>query len=155
MLFLLQPYIAPAGGSAATGAGDGGSPAPERAAAAVFFQFLVAMYGGYFGAGIGILMLANFAMLGVGDIHRMNGLKAGLAAVINGVSVVVFVLTPLFTPISGTIHWPYAGAMGAAAVAGGYLGATVAKRLNKSLVRAMVIVIGFGLSGWYFWRQMR
>jgi hypothetical protein len=152
MLFLLQPYIAPAG-EPADGSPANAAVPHDRAVGAVFFQFLVAMYGGYFGAGIGILMLANFAMLGVGDIHRMNGLKAGLAALINGISVVVFVATPLFTPISGTIHWPYAGAMGAAAVAGGLVGSHTAKRLDRNLVRALVILIGFGLSGWYFYRQ--
>src|SRR5579883_1094152 len=91
-------------------------PGPLLEAALIGFQFLVAVYGGYFGAGIGILMLTALGFMGVGDIHRMNGVKTLLAAVINGVSVVVFVL-------GGLVDWPYALAMAVAAVGGGYAGA--------------------------------
>ena len=107
------------------------------------FQFLVAVYGGYFGAGIGILMLSALGFMGVGDIHRMNAVKTCLAALINGSSVVIFVRDDL-------VNWRYALAMATTAVLGGYVGARVARRLPPSYVRYAVIIIGFGLSVFYF-----
>ena len=80
----------------------------------IVFQFLVAVYGGYFGAGIGILMLSPLGLMGMGDIHRMNAVKTILAAVINGVSVVVFAA-------SGLVRWDLALSMALTAIAGGYL----------------------------------
>jgi uncharacterized membrane protein YfcA len=107
------------------------------------FQFLVAVYGGYFGAGIGILMLSALGLMGVGDIHRMNAVKTFLAAAINTASAVVFVR-------DGLVNWNYALPMVVAAIVGGYVGARVARRLPASYVRYAVIVIGFGLSAYYF-----
>jgi uncharacterized membrane protein YfcA len=107
------------------------------------FQFLVAVYGGYFGAGIGILMLSALGFMGVGDIHRMNAVKTFLAAAINTASVVVFVRDKL-------VNWDYAIPMVVAAILGGYTGARVARRLPASYVRYAVIAIGFGLAAYYF-----
>jgi uncharacterized protein len=102
---------------------------------AMGFQFLVGVYGGFFGAGIGILMLAALGMLGVGDIHQMNGLKNVLAVCINGVAAIYFVA-------SGAIVWGFALVMAAGAIVGGYTGATVARRLSEAAVRRFVIVVG-------------
>ena len=121
-------------------------PGAGMQAAVIAFQFLVAVYGGYFGAGIGILMLTALGFMGVGDIHRMNGVKTVLAAVINGASVVIFVADRL-------VVWEYAAAMAGAAVVGGYAGARVARRLPPQYVRYSVIAIGFGLSAYYFARE--
>jgi hypothetical protein len=110
------------------------------------FQFLVAVYGGYFGAGIGILMLSALGFMAVGDIHRMNAVKTVLAALINGASVVVFVR-------DGLVNWSLAWPMAAAAIVGGYAGARVARRLPASYVRYAVILIGFGLSAFYFIKE--
>lgn len=112
----------------------------------ILFQFLVALYGGYFGAGIGILMLSALGFMGVGDIHRMNAVKTFLAAAINTASVVVFVRDEL-------VKWELAGPMVIAAVIGGYTGARVARRLPTRYVRYAVIVIGFGLAAYYFIRR--
>lgn len=109
-------------------------------------QFLIAVYGGYFGAGIGILMLTALGFMGVGDIHSMNAVKTLLAAIINGASVLLFIP-------SGLIHWGLAWPMVLAAIAGGYAGARVARRLPPSYVRYAVIVIAFALSAYYFIRQ--
>jgi uncharacterized membrane protein YfcA len=109
----------------------------------VFAQLLIAIYGGYFGAGIGILMLTSLGFMGVGDIHRMNGIKTLLAAIINAASVVVFVA-------GGLIHWQYAIVMAVAAIAGGFLGAHYGRKLPALVVRLMVIAIGFGLAAYYF-----
>ncbi len=112
----------------------------------VLCQFLIAVYGGYFGAGIGILMLTTLGFMGVGDIHRMNAVKTFLAAVINGATVVVFVA-------DGLVDWRLAAPMVVSAVLGGYAGARVARRLPAAYVRYAVIAIGFGLSAFYFARQ--
>ena len=118
----------------------------EIADRGIGFQFLVAVYGGYFGAGIGILMLTALGFMGVGDIHRMNAVKTFLAVLINGASVIVFVR-------DGLVVWEYALAMAGAAILGGYTGARVARRLPGHYVRYAVIVIGFGLSAHYFIRE--
>jgi|ERR1700685_2766412 len=111
-----------------------------------FFQLVVAVYGGYFGAGIGILMLSALSVLRIGDINRMNAVKTVLTACINGVSVVVFAL-------SDEIRWSYAVPMAVAAIIGGYLGARVALRIRPRIVRWIVVAIGFSLAGYYFYRQ--
>jgi uncharacterized protein len=112
----------------------------------VLFQFLVALYGGYFGAGIGVLMLSALGFMGVGDIHHMNAVKTFLAAAINTASVVVFIRDRL-------VQWELAWPMVIGAVIGGYAGAHVARRLPAKYVRYAVIVIGFGLSAYYFIRR--
>jgi uncharacterized membrane protein YfcA len=112
----------------------------------IAFQFLVAVYGGYFGAGIGILMLTALGFMGLADIHQANAVKTLLASVINGVSVVVFV-------VGGLIDWPAAAVMSAAAVLGGYVGARVARKLPGTYVRWVVVAVGFTLAGYYLWKQ--
>jgi uncharacterized protein len=139
LLFLFQPAIARLAGIGKEHA----PPSSWTVVGVVFFQFLVSVYGGYFGAGIGILMLSSLALMGMGDIHRMNALKTLLAAVINGVSIIIFVH-------GGIVHWRYALVMAVAAIAGGYLGARVARRLNRNVVRWIVIAIGFVLSAYLF-----
>lgn len=108
-------------------------------AGAVVFQFLVGVYGGYFGAGIGILMLAALGLLGFTDIHRMNALKNLLAICINGVAAVYFIS-------SGAVIWSDVLVMTFAAIAGGYTGARLAYRLGRRFVRLAVIVIGLVMS---------
>jgi len=113
--------------------------------ALIAFQFGVAVYGGYFGAGIGILMLSALAFMGVGDIHQMNALKTVLNGCINGISVIVFVA-------DGMVAWHYALPMAVAAIVGGYLGALAALRVKPRFVRWAVICIGFSLAIYYFRR---
>lgn len=102
---------------------------------AVSFQLLVGVYGGFFGAGIGIMMLAALAILGLTDIHEMNGLKNLLAIAINGVAAVYFA-------VEGAVLWTDAGLMAVGSVAGGLGGAALAHRLGRRAVRQVVIVIG-------------
>jgi uncharacterized protein len=118
----------------------GGDPAGQPATAAwlagaFLFQFLVAVYGGYFGAGIGILMLAALGLLGLTDIHQMNGLKNLFGLSINVVAAIYFIW-------AGLIRWPEAAVMAAGAIVGGYGGAGLARWLGRSVVRTAVIVIG-------------
>lgn len=126
-----------------TASDDTHQPGARTQALVIAFQLLVAVYGGYFGAGIGILMLSALGFMGVGDIHRMNAVKTCLAALINAASVVVFVRDDL-------IRWNLALPMMTFAVLGGYAGARVARRLPARYVRYAVIVIGFGLAAFYF-----
>jgi uncharacterized membrane protein YfcA len=108
-----------------------------------FVQFGVAVYGGYFGAGIGVLMLAGLAFAGLDDIHQMNGLKVLLAALINGISVVVFAFYP--------IRWDVAGLMAVASIAGGFLGMVAARKVKADQLRLVILGIGVALSTYYFW----
>ena len=106
---------------------------------AFIFQFFVGVYGGYFGAGMGILMLAALGLIGLTDLHQMNGLKNLLAICINGVAAIYFAL-------SGAVLWSDAAIMAVAAIAGGYVGASVARRLGRKFVRGTVIAIGLIMS---------
>ena len=92
---------------------------------AIVFQFLVAVYGGYFGAGIGILMLATLGILGLNDIHQMNALKNILGSVINQVAAIYFI-------IAGLIDWPGAGIMTVGALGGYFRGLTTRSAFHKS-----------------------
>jgi uncharacterized protein len=104
-------------------------------AGGMLFQLLVGIYGGYFGAGIGILMLAALSVMGHDDIHQMNGFKNMLATCVNGVAAVYFIGMRM-------ISWPDAVVMAAGAIVGGVGGAGVARRLGRRTVRRIVVVIG-------------
>ncbi len=110
------------------------------------FQFLVALYGGYFGAGIGILMLASLGILGMHDIHEMNALKTVLSALINLVASVYFIC-------AGLVVWPEALVMTAASTAGYFAASHYAQRIPQSGVRGAGAAIGLGISAWLMWRQ--
>ena len=122
-------------------AGADSSMDPGRAwwVGAVMFQFFVAVYGGYFGAGIGIMMLAALSLLGLSDIHQMNGLKNFFALSINGVAAIYFIW-------SGAVRWDDVIVMAAGAIAGGYGGAGLARRLGRPFVRRVVIAIGLAIT---------
>jgi uncharacterized membrane protein YfcA len=142
LLFLFQPLIA-------RGIGIGqphAKPTSATVLGIIVLQFLIAVYGGYFGAGIGILMLSGLALMGLADIHQMNGLKTVLATIINGLATAMFV-------VNGKVNWTYAVPMTVAAIAGGFFGASTARRMNRVVVRWLVIAIGLGLSAFYFWRE--
>jgi uncharacterized membrane protein YfcA len=102
----------------------------------MFFQLLVALYGGYFGAGIGILMLAALSLMGHTDIHQMNGLKNLLETGINAVAAAYFVY-------AGLVLWSDALVMAMGAIVGGVGGATIARRIGRDAVRRIVVVVGF------------
>lgn len=112
-----------------------GAAAHRGIAGAVCMQFAAATYGGYFGAGMGIVMLANLSLLGLTDIHQMNGLKNIFGFVINFAAALYFIQ-------AGLVHWPEALVMMAGALAGGYASTGVARRLGRDFARRAVIVIG-------------
>ena len=103
----------------------------------------IGIYGGYFGAGIGILLLATLGILGHRDIHEKNVLKNLIAAGINGVAAVLFIWR-------GVVLWADALLLGAGAIAGGYAGARLAQRLGRTFVRRAVVIIGAVLTVWAF-----
>jgi uncharacterized membrane protein YfcA len=103
------------------------------------FQFLVGIYGGYFGAGMGILMLAALGLIGLTDMHQMNGLKNLLAICINGIAAVYFML-------SDSVIWGDVALMAIGSIIGGLLGARVAHRLGRKFVRGFVVAIGVVMS---------
>lgn len=116
-------------------------------------QFVVAVYGGYFGAGIGVLMLAGLAFAGLDDIHQMNALKVLLATLINGVAAAVFVVGSIYGPAAeNRIDWPVAAVMAGASVVGGFLGMGAARRIPPAALRAVVLGVGAALTGVYFYR---
>jgi uncharacterized membrane protein YfcA len=109
-------------------------------------ELLVATYGGYFGGGIGIMNLALFSALGMTDIHAMNALKVALVTVINGIAAVTFV-------VNGAVNWHQAMVMTAGAASGGYIAAHYAQKVHPGYVRALVIIIGFGMTIYFFVRS--
>lgn len=123
-----------------------GEHRPHAIWAAIFFQFLVAVYGGYFGAGIGILMLASLGYIGLTNIHEMNTLKTVLGSLINLVAAICFI-------VAGLIHWRKAGVMTVGAVFGYFLGAHFSQRIPQQRVRQLITTIGFVLSALTFYKE--
>jgi uncharacterized membrane protein YfcA len=111
-------------------------PAARWWIGAMVFQFFSAMYGGYFGAGNGILMLAALGLLGLNELNRANGIKNFLGICINSIAVLAFSL-------NGLVVWQDALVMACGALAGGYFGASMAVRIGQVWVRRGVVVIGF------------
>lgn len=126
----------------------GASTQPKRGAvwSAILFQFVVAIYGGYFGAGIGILMLASLGFIGLHNIHQMNALKTILGSLINGVAAALFIA-------SGLIHWPKAGVMTLGALTGYFLGSYWSQQISQQRVRQIITGIGLALSFATFYHE--
>src|SRR5215813_8044384 len=112
---------------------------------AMVFQFFSAMYGGYFGAGNGILMLAAMGLLGLNELHRANGIKNFLGICINSIAVLSFSL-------AGLVVWPDALVMACGALIGGYFGASMAVRIGQLWVRRGVVVIGLVIFVAMIWK---
>jgi len=113
---------------------------------ATLFQLCVGVYGGYFGGGMGIVMLAMLAALGMTDIHAMNALKSVMGSVINGVAVVTFI-------VARAVYWKHGIVMMLGAIAGGYLGAHYAQKLPQAWIRWFVVLTGAGMTIYFFWKS--
>ncbi len=110
------------------------------------YQLFVAIYGGFFGAGIGILMLAALSVLGITDVLKANALKNFFALCINGVAAFYFVWANM-------VSWPYVAAMAAGALLGGYGFSGIARKLGSVKVRRLVIVIGWVMAVALFFKK--
>jgi uncharacterized membrane protein YfcA len=110
-----------------------------------FAQFVIAIYGGYFGGGIGILMLATLAIMGMENIHEMNGVKTLLTTCINGAAMITFI-------VRGAVFWPEAILMVVGAILGGYGGAYYARKIEQKWIRLFVIIVGFSMTIYFFVR---
>ncbi len=138
-LFAAGPWLKPRSRSA-----TGEAMPPGNNAVGLLLQFLTSIYGGFFGAGMGVMMLATLGLTQGGDYHRLNALKNLLAAVIAVVAIVVFVG-------GGVVAWPQAVVMIPAVALGGFSGVWIARRVPQLAVRAIVIAVGLALAFYYFW----
>jgi len=148
-LFTLQPFLV----RRKAASPESLNPAPDesvlagisagRLAGMVLLQLVVALYGGYFGAGIGILMLTGLSLMGLTNIHQMNGLKTLLAGAINCVAAIVFLF-------ERQVVWQYALAMMTTSIVGGYFAAHFSRQIPGKYVRYFVIAVGFLLAAYFF-----
>jgi uncharacterized membrane protein YfcA len=118
-----------------------------KAAGTVLLYLLLAalcLYGGFFNAGFGIMLLAFLALAGLRDIHAMNGLKLWVSAIVAIVAAVRFAL-------QGSIDWYHGSLVLVGVTIGGYVAARLAHRIPTKLIRALVLVYGIGLTAWFFW----
>lgn len=146
LLFAFSPNITAFFRRHAIRAGrEHGTGGPVSKAVGAVIQFLVSIYGGFFGAGMGILMLASLSVTEGDDFHRINAAKVLFATLINGIAIVLFVA-------EGIIDWPAALIVMAACIAGGYLGVVIAKRVPAVWVRRFVVAVGAGLTIVFFLR---
>jgi uncharacterized membrane protein YfcA len=125
---------------------DPGADKPARVWGALLFQFAVSIYGGYFGAGIGILMLATLGFIGLRNIYEMNTLKTILGSLINLMAALWFIW-------AGLIDWPRAAVMTVGAVAGYFLGSHYSQRISQARVRQLITAIGFIIAGAMFYKE--
>jgi uncharacterized protein len=108
-------------------------------------QFAISIYGGYFGAGMGILMLAAYAVGSVGNIHAMNGLRSALGLLINGVAITWFI-------VARAVTWRPAVLMALGATLTGYSGAAIARRVDPKKVKQLVMAVAWGMTVYFFLR---
>jgi uncharacterized membrane protein YfcA len=106
----------------------------------------VSFYVGYFGAGAGFLFMTLLALFGYEDIHEINALKVVANLLANGIAFVIFI-------VDGQVVWRYCLAAMIAAAIGGYVSASLAKRVPQPVLRGLVVVIGLGMAAWFFWRN--
>jgi len=142
------------------GAGAGGSgnttdadivthssiPMPSPPWYFLILQLAIAIYGGYFGAGAGILMLVGLGLMGLTNIHQMNGLKNVCGSCFNAVAAVTFAT-------QGIVNWPIAAAMAVGAVIGGYFTSGLAQRTPQTLMRTIIGAIGLVASVYLMWKR--
>jgi uncharacterized membrane protein YfcA len=111
--------------------------------AAVVAQCFISIYGGYFGGGMGIMMLAVLSVLGMTDVHRMNALKTVLATLVNGIAVVAFI-------VARAVVWGPGVVMIAGGIAGGFAGAAAARRTPPDHVRRLVLAVAWSMTAYFF-----
>jgi uncharacterized membrane protein YfcA len=111
---------------------------------ALVMHFIISIYGGYFGGGIGFLMLAALTLFGLRDINAMNGLKMAVVGVMTITAIAVFV-------VADVVRWPETLPMLVSSVVGGYVAAEAAQRLDQRLIKGLIVVLGAVLTAYFFW----
>jgi hypothetical protein len=148
VLFLLQQPVVSAVRRWSGEHKEAGDPLLRRPSSGfLVFHFFSAVYGGYFGAGAGMVILAGLALMGLTNIHQMNGLKNFFAMLFNLVAMITFI-------IKGLVNWPVAITMMIGSIAGGSIASRLAQRVPQTWVRAAVGVIGFASAGWLFFARL-
>jgi uncharacterized protein len=142
LVFLAQGFFRRIAGAEIRAAAEG----RRHVWLAILFQVAISIYGGYFGAGIGILMLASLGFIGLTNIHEMNTVKTVLSTLINLVAALWFVW-------AGLIDWPKAGIMTVGALAGYFLGSHFSQRIPQTQVRYIITAVGFALAAFTFYEQ--
>jgi len=140
VLFVIEPRLS----RRSSGSSSSRIVSPSLLPLALGVTLVIAVYGGYFGAGIGILMISALSLFGVGDVNRVVPLKNLLTGCLRGVAVAVLI-------VEGVANWSYGIPMIIGGLIGGYVGGLVSNRAPRSFLRALVIVIGFGVAAYYFW----
>jgi uncharacterized protein len=125
---------------------SGSSGARPNLAPLWFGVVVVCFYVGYFGAGAGFLLMSVLSVFGIQNINQVNALKVIATTTANGIAVVTFI-------VGNRIIWKYCLLMMLAAAVGGYLGARFSRRLNPKVMRLVVVLIGFGMAAYFFWKQ--
>jgi hypothetical protein len=120
-------------------------PRPPRRRLVFLFTVVVCFYIGYFGAGAGFLIITLLSLLGIEDLNEINALKVVSTTCANGIAFLIFV-------VSGNVEWRYCLLAMVACAIGGYTSARFARLVPQPVLRALVIVIGFGMAGWFFWK---
>jgi uncharacterized membrane protein YfcA len=143
-LLLFATLLFSFGGAARSRARGGSVSLPV----ATVVQLAISVYGGYFGGGMGIMMLAVLSLTGMKDIHRMNALKTVLAALANGVAVAAFI-------VAGAVDWARGVVMIVGGIVGGYGGAAIARRVDAGRVRALVLAVAWTMTAYFFARTYR
>jgi len=139
LLFMAGPRIT----AWVKGRGEERKTSSALTVAGLFLALLISIYIGYFGAGVGILLLSLLALMGMDDIHAMNGVKVLLVSIVNGVAILTFI-------VAKVIIWPQALLMVVGSLIGGYGGAYFAQKMHPMHVRWVVIVVGFGMATYFF-----
>jgi hypothetical protein len=121
---------------------------PPRRGLVFLFTILVCFYIGYFGAGAGFLIITLLSLFGFEDLNEINALKVVSTTAANGIAFIIFV-------IGGQVEWRYCLLAMVACAIGGYMSARFARLVPQPVLRGLVIVIGFGMAAWYFWKTSR
>lgn len=108
----------------------------------------VAIYGGYFNGGLGIILLALFAMWGMRDLHQMNGMKSWLSFVLSLMALAIFA-------VAGRIVWGPAAIMSVGTIMGGYAGPAISRRIPLRILRLLIAAVGFSMSAICYWRLIK
>lgn len=113
-------------------------------------QLVIAIYGGFFGAGVGVLTIAGLSLAGIDNIHQMNALKVLLVTIINAIASIVFIIGSFGATGDNRIDWSIALVMAAVSVVAGFIGMGVARKIPATALRAIILVVGISLTVYYF-----